>query len=255
MTFHIDLNSDLGESFGTYVMGQDEHVLELVSSANVACGFHAGDPHIMNKTVKWAKEHHVGIGAHPGFPDLMGFGRRNLNVTPEEAYTLVLYQIGALHGFCSAHDVRLQHVKPHGALYNMASKDAELANAIAQAVKDFDPELILFGLANSELIRAAQDAALPYASEVFADRTYQPDGTLTPRVEKNAMIRDEQTAIDQVITMVKESKVTAVDGSIIDIEADTVCVHGDEPSALAFIKALRKRFDEENIVIERIGNL
>ncbi|KMM36550.1 LamB/YcsF family protein [Guptibacillus hwajinpoensis] len=255
MTFHIDLNSDLGESFGTYVMGQDEHVLELVSSANVACGFHAGDPHIMNKTVKWAKEHHVGIGAHPGFPDLMGFGRRNLNVTPEEAYTLVLYQIGALHGFCSAHDVRLQHVKPHGALYNMASKDPELANAIAQAVKDFDPELILFGLANSELIRAAQDAALPYASEVFADRTYQPDGTLTPRVEKNAMIRDEQTAIDQVITMVKESKVTAVDGSIIDIEADTVCVHGDEPSALAFIKALRKRFDEENIVIERIGNL
>ncbi|MDQ0482217.1 LamB/YcsF family protein [Guptibacillus hwajinpoensis] len=255
MTFHIDLNSDLGESFGTYVMGQDEHVLELVSSANVACGFHAGDPHIMNKTVKWAKEHHVGIGAHPGFPDLVGFGRRNLNVTPEEAYTLVLYQIGALHGFCSAHDVRLQHVKPHGALYNMASKDPELANAIAQAVKDFDPELILFGLANSELIRAAQDAALPYASEVFADRTYQPDGTLTPRVEKNAMIRDEQTAIDQVITMVKESKVTAVDGSIIDIEADTVCVHGDEPSALAFIKALRKRFDEENIVIERIGNL
>ena len=255
MTFHIDLNSDLGESFGTYVMGQDEHVLELVSSANVACGFHAGDPHIMNKTVKWAKEHHVGIGAHPGFPDLMGFGRRNLNVTPEEAYTLVLYQIGALHGFCSAHDVRLQHVKPHGALYNMASKDPELANAIAQAVKDFDPELILFGLANSELIRAAQDAALPYASEVFADRTYQPDGTLTPRVEKNAMIRDEQTAIDQVITMVKESKVTAVDGSIIDIEADTVCVHGDESSALAFIKALRKRFDEENIIIERIGNL
>lgn len=255
MTFHIDLNSDLGESFGTYVIGQDEHVLELVSSANVACGFHAGDPHIMNKTVKWAKEHHVGIGAHPGFPDLMGFGRRNLNVTPEDAYTLVLYQIGALHGFCSAHDVRLQHVKPHGALYNMASKDPELANAIAQAVKDFDSELVLFGLANSELIRAAQDAALPYASEVFADRTYQPDGTLTPRVEKNAMIRDEQTAIDQVITMVKESKVTAVDGSIIDIEADTVCVHGDEPSALAFIKALRKRFDEENIVIERIGNL
>ncbi|TKD70521.1 LamB/YcsF family protein [Pseudalkalibacillus hwajinpoensis] len=255
MTFHIDLNSDLGESFGTYVIGQDEHVLELVSSANVACGFHAGDPHIMNKTVKWAKEHHVGVGAHPGFPDLMGFGRRNLNVTPEDAYTLVLYQIGALHGFCSAHDVRLQHVKPHGALYNMASKDPELANAIAQAVKDFDPELILFGLANSELIRAAQDAALPYASEVFADRTYQPDGTLTPRVEKNAMIRDEQTAIDQVISMVKQGKVTAVDGSIIDIEADTVCVHGDEPSALAFIKALRKRFLEENILMERIGNL
>ncbi|WP_347548334.1 5-oxoprolinase subunit PxpA [Pseudalkalibacillus hwajinpoensis] len=254
MTFHIDLNSDLGESFGTYVIGQDEHVLELVSSANVACGFHAGDPHIMNKTVKWAKEHHVGIGAHPGFPDLMGFGRRNINVTPEDAYTLVLYQIGALHGFCSAHDVRLQHVKPHGALYNMASKDPELANAVAQAVKDFDPELILFGLANSELIRAAQDAALPYASEVFADRTYQPDGTLTPRVEKNAMIRDEQVAINQVVSMVTKGKVTAVDGSIIEIEADTVCVHGDEPSALSFIKALRKRFMEEDIEIERVGN-
>ncbi|MGE6205181.1 LamB/YcsF family protein [Guptibacillus hwajinpoensis] len=254
MTFRIDLNSDLGESFGTYVVGQDEQVLELVSSANVACGYHAGDPHIMNKTVEWAKEHHVGIGAHPGFPDLVGFGRRNMNITPEDAYSLVLYQIGALHGFCRAHQVPLQHVKPHGALYNMASKDPELANAIAQAVKDFDSELILFGLTNSELIRAAQDAALPYASEVFADRTYQPDGSLTPRVEKNAIIRDEQAAIEQVIQMVKEGTVTAVDGSIIAIEADTVCVHGDEPSALAFIKALRKRFSEENIVMERIGN-
>ncbi|MFK3961036.1 LamB/YcsF family protein [Guptibacillus hwajinpoensis] len=254
MTFRIDLNSDLGESFGTYVAGQDEQVLELVSSANVACGYHAGDPHIMNKTVEWAKEHHVGIGAHPGFPDLVGFGRRNMNITPEDAYSLVLYQIGSLHGFCRAHQVPLQHVKPHGALYNMASKDPELANAIAQAVKDFDTELILFGLTNSELIRAAQDAALPYASEVFADRTYQPDGSLTPRVEKNAIIRDEQAAIEQVIQMVKEGTVTAVDGSIIPIEADTVCVHGDEPSALAFIKALRKRFSEENIVMERIGN-
>jgi 5-oxoprolinase (ATP-hydrolysing) subunit A len=254
MTFRIDLNSDLGESFGTYVVGQDEQVLELVSSANIACGYHAGDPHIMNKTVEWAKEHHVGIGAHPGFPDLVGFGRRNMNITPEDTYSLVLYQIGALHGFCSAHEVPLQHVKPHGALYNMASKDPELANAIAQAVKDFNSELILFGLANSELIRAAQDAALPYASEVFADRTYQPDGTLTPRVEKDAMIRDEQAAIEQVIQMVKEGTVTAVDGSIIAIEADTVCVHGDESSALAFIKALRKRFTEENIEMERIGN-
>ncbi|WP_270180487.1 5-oxoprolinase subunit PxpA [Alkalihalobacillus sp. CinArs1] len=250
----IDLNCDLGESFGAYTIGQDEKVLELVSSANVACGFHAGDPRIMNRTVKWAKEHHVGIGAHPGFPDLTGFGRRKMIITPEEAYTLVLYQIGALHGFCSAHEVELQHVKPHGALYNMASKDAELANAIAQAVKDFDSELILFGLANSELIQAAKLSGVRYASEVFADRTYQPDGTLTPRTEKNAMITDEQTAIDQVISMVKHGIVRAVDGTSISIEADTVCVHGDEPSALAFIQSLRKRFKAENILIERIGN-
>ncbi|WP_377887315.1 LamB/YcsF family protein [Alkalihalobacillus sp. R86527] len=254
MTTLIDLNCDLGESFGAYSIGEDEKVLELVSSANVACGFHAGDPRIMNRTVKWAKEHHVGIGAHPGFPDLTGFGRRKMIISPEEAYTLVLYQIGALHAFCSAHEVELQHVKPHGALYNMASKDAELANAIAQAVKDFDSNLILFGLANSELIQAAKLAGIRYASEVFADRTYQPDGTLTPRTEKHAIITDEIAAIDQVISMIKHGTVIAVDGSEITIEADTVCVHGDEPSALAFIQSLRKRFRAENITLERIGN-
>ncbi|TLS36609.1 LamB/YcsF family protein [Pseudalkalibacillus caeni] len=253
MSLTIDLNSDLGESFGAYKIGRDEDVLKIVSSANVACGYHAGDPSIMQKTVKWAKENNVGIGAHPGFPDMMGFGRRALTVTPEEVYQMVLYQIGALHGFCRVENVEMQHVKAHGALYNMAAKDFSIARAIARTVKDFDPDLILFGLANSELINAAEEVGIRSASEVFADRTYQPDGTLTPRSEENAVIHDEETAIKQVLSMVQDNKVTAVDGSQIEIKVDTVCVHGDSPSALQFVEALRDRFKEESITVQKVG--
>jgi UPF0271 protein len=214
-------------------------VLEHVSSANIACGFHAGDPVVMHRTVQAAFEHGVAVGAHPSLPDLQGFGRRAMLVTPNEAYDLVLYQIGALAAFCRALGGRLSHVKAHGALYNMAAKDAELAAAIAQAVRDFDPGLVLFGLAGSELIRAGAGAGLKVANEVFADRSYQRDGMLTPRNRPNAMVGDVNAALARVERMVLEGTVRAVDGTDVKIEADTICIHGDEPGAAEFARELR----------------
>ena len=217
----------------------DAVVLEHVSSANIACGFHAGDPVVMHRTVQAAFEHGVAVGAHPSLPDLQGFGRRAMLVTPNEAYDLVLYQIGALAAFCRALGGRLSHVKAHGALYNMAAKDAELAAAIAQAVRDFDPGLVLFGLAGSELIRAGAGAGLKVANEVFADRSYQRDGMLTPRNRPNAMVGDVNAALARVERMVLEGTVRAVDGTDVKIEADTICIHGDEPGAAEFARELR----------------
>jgi UPF0271 protein len=235
----VDLNCDMGESFGAWKMGSDAVVLEHVSSANIACGFHAGDPVVMHRTVQAAFEHGVAVGAHPSLPDLQGFGRRAMLVTPNEAYDLVLYQMGALAAFCRALGGRLSHVKAHGALYNMAAKDAELAAAIAQAVRDFDPGLVLFGLAGSELIRAGAGAGLKVANEVFADRSYQRDGMLTPRNRPNAMVGDVNAALAQVERMVREGTVRAVDGTDVKIEADTICIHGDEPGAAEFARELR----------------
>jgi UPF0271 protein len=235
----VDLNCDMGESFGVWKMGSDAVVLEHVSSANIACGFHAGDPVVMHRTVQAAFERGVAVGAHPSLPDLQGFGRRAMRVTPEEAYDLVLYQMGALAGFCRALRGGLSHVKAHGALYNMAAKDAELAAAIARAVHDFDPGLVLFGLAGSELVQAGARAGLKVANEVFADRTYQPDGMLTPRSRPNAMIGDINAALAQVERMVREGTVRAVDGTDVKIEADTICIHGDEPGAAEFARELR----------------
>jgi len=235
----VDLNCDMGESFGAWKMGSDAVVLEHVSSANIACGFHAGDPVVMHRTVQAAFERGVAVGAHPSLPDLQGFGRRAMRVTPEEAYDLVLYQMGALAAFCRTLGGRLSHVKAHGALYNMAAKDAELAASIAQAVRDFDPGLVLFGLAGSELIRAGAGAGLKVANEVFADRSYQPDGMLTPRNRPNAMIGDVNAALAQVERMVREGTVRAVDGTDVKIEADTICIHGDEPGAAEFARELR----------------
>ncbi|TFE01750.1 5-oxoprolinase subunit PxpA [Jeotgalibacillus salarius] len=243
----IDLNCDMGESFGAYKMGNDAEVLQYITSANIACGYHAGDPSVMRKTVKLALDNGTAIGAHPGFPDLEGFGRRNLNVSEEEAYDLTLYQIGALYGFVKAQGGSLQHVKPHGALYNAAAKNAKLADAIAKAVYDLDPELILFGLSGGELIRAGKHVGLQTASEVFADRTYQPDGTLTPRSQANALIEDDELAVSQVVRMVKDGIVRDVDGKDIGIEADTVCIHGDGKHALAFAEKINRRLREENI--------
>ena len=177
----IDMNCDLGESFGAYTIGNDAAILPFVTSANIACGFHAGDPGVMRKTVRLALDCHVALGAHPGLCDLQGFGRRKMDISPQEAYDLVLYQIGALYAFIRAEGAVMQHVKPHGALYNMAAKDSKLAEAIAEAVYKVEPELILFGLSGSELIRAAKKTGLQTAEEVFADRSYQADGTLTPR--------------------------------------------------------------------------
>jgi len=194
----LDLNCDMGEGFGAWKMGDDKALLDYVTSANIACGFHAGDPGTIHRTVKLALQKGVAVGAHPSLPDLLGFGRRRMNVSATEAYDMVLFQIGAVAGFATACGGRLAHVKPHGALYNMAAKDRPLAQAIAQAVKDFDPRLVLFGLSGSELVRAGEQAGLKTASEVFADRTYQPDGSLTPRTQADAIIHDGEASIVQV---------------------------------------------------------
>ncbi|MCM2675389.1 LamB/YcsF family protein [Alkalicoccobacillus plakortidis] len=248
----IDLNCDLGESYGVFKVGNDEEILPLVTSVNVACGYHAGDHNTMAKTVKLAKEHGARIGAHPGFSDLFGFGRRPIQTTPEDIYNFVFYQIGALEGFCRLHNQTMQHVKPHGALFNMAAVDSVMSEAIAKAVKDANPNLVLFGLAGSELTKAGEKYGLKTANEVFADRTYQPDGTLTPRTSANALITDHEQAVQQVLQMVTTSTVTAVDGSTIPMEADTVCVHGDGEHALLFVKELRNHLTKNDIEIASI---
>ncbi len=245
--YRVDLNSDLGESFGAYTIGCDEKVLPLVTSANVACGFHASDPVVMKKTIKMAEMAGIQVGAHPGYPDLMGFGRRNMSVTPEEAKAYTLYQLGALYAFCRSDGLRMQHVKPHGALYNMAGKDYALAAGICEAVREFDPDLIVLALSGGELLRCAQDMGLRVASEVFADRAYEEDGSLVNRRKEGAMITDEDLAIKRVIRMITEQKVTAISGKDIDIRADSICVHGDGPKALAFVQKIREALKAENI--------
>ncbi len=243
----IDLNSDLGESFGLYTIGNDKEVLKYVSSANIACGMHAGDPFVMHKTVRLALEQGVAVGAHPGFMDLNGFGRRNIIMKPEEIYDLIVYQVGALAAFVKAEGGMLQHVKPHGALYNMAAKDKAMAEAIARAVHDVDPSLVLFGLAGSRLVEAGQAAGLATASEVFADRTYQDDGSLTPRTQAGAMITDDDAAIRQVLKMIRTGSVCALSGKDVPVQADTVCIHGDSLKALAFAKRIREVLQQEDI--------
>ena len=222
---HIDLNCDLGESFGAYTIGMDEKVIPFITSANVACGFHAGDPLVMQRTVALCKQSGAAVGAHPGFPDLQGFGRRQMKLTPAEAKACVQYQIGALKAFCDAAGVPLHHVKPHGALYNMAGKDRALADAICAAVKESAPGAVLL-------------AVFRFANELFPARGYRPDGSLVPRGTPGAMIEDEDEAIARVIRMVTEGKVTANDGTDIAIQADSVCVHGDGPKALAFVEKI-----------------
>ena len=252
--YKIDLNSDIGESFGNYMLGMDEEVLKYVTSANIACGWHAGDATVMDKTVLMAKSLNTSIGAHPGFPDLMGFGRREMKVGYEEAKNYIKYQIGALWAFAKSHGVELQHVKPHGAFYNMAAKDSRMARAIAEAVYEVDKELILVGLAKSEMIRMGKHIGLKVANEVFADRAYNPDGTLVSRNINGAVIHDKDTAINRVIRMVREGKVTSVAGEDINIQADTICVHGDNPSAVLFVQEIRKALEKENIKVEPMGS-
>jgi 5-oxoprolinase (ATP-hydrolysing) subunit A len=250
----IDINCDLGESFGLYTIGSDEEILNYVTSVNIACGFHAGDPATMRKTVKLALEKNVGIGVHPGLQDLIGFGRRNMDISPQEAYDLVVYQIGALTAFVKAEGGKVQHVKAHGALYNMASKNQELAEAIAKAVYNVDQDLILFGLANSELVKAASRIGLRSANEVFADRTYQQDGSLTPRRQADALIKDDSEAVQQVVRMVKEQKVLTRQNIDFDIVADTICIHGDGPHAVPFARKIRNTLEYSGINVRAIGN-
>lgn len=247
--YKVDLNSDLGESFGRYTLGMDADILPLVSSANVACGYHASDPLVMNKTIAMAKEAGVRVGAHPGFPDLMGFGRRNMDVSPAEAKAYTLYQLGALDAFCKAHGVKMQHVKPHGAMYNMAGKDYALSKAICEAIYEYDKDLIVMALSGGELVHAAEDMGLKVAREVFADRAYEEDGSLVNRRKEGAMITDENEAIARVVRMIKEQKVTAITGKDIPIKADSVCVHGDGVKALAFVKKIRETLAAEGVEI------
>jgi 5-oxoprolinase (ATP-hydrolysing) subunit A len=246
----VDLNCDLGESFGNYRLGNDKEILRYVTSANIACGFHAGDPSVMRETVKLALSENVAIGAHPGLQDLAGFGGRYMKITPREAYDLMVYQMGALSAFIRAEGGALHHVKPHGALYNMAAGDRDIAKAIAEAVYNVSEEAILYGLAGSELIKAGNEIGLRTSQEVFADRTYQQNGMLTPRNVENAVIQDEEAAISQVIKMVKEKKVFTVQNEEIPIQADTVCIHGDGAHAVEFAKAICDKLKEEQIIIQ-----
>jgi len=254
MGIKVDLNSDLGESFGLYQIGNDENVLKYVTSANIACGFHAGDPVVMSKTVKMAADSNVGIGAHPGYPDLQGFGRRNMALSAEEVTAFVVYQVGALQAFAKSIGKKLQHVKAHGALYNTAAKDIKIARAIAQGIKMVDPDLIFLALANSKMVEAAHETGLRVAQEVFADRAYNPDGTLVARGTPGAVIHDKETAIPRVVKMVIEGKVTAITGEEVDIQADSICVHGDNPQALKFVEEIREALLKAGVEITQLAN-
>jgi UPF0271 protein len=253
MTPCVDLNCDVGESFGVYSLGQDAALFACVTSVNIACGFHAGDPATMRKTVQLAAEKGVAIGAHPGLPDLVGFGRRRMEISPQDAYDLVVYQTGALEAFVRAEGVRLHHVKPHGALYNMAAADAALADAIADAVHRFNPGLVLVGLAGSELIRAGEARGLQTASEVFADRGYECDGSLIPRGRPGALISDPKIAAERAATMVLAGTVLSSQGTEISLSAETICIHGDAPHAVEFARAIRARLETLGIVVAAIA--
>ena len=248
----VDLNSDLVESFGAYTIGMDSAVLRHISSANVACGWHAGDPEVMERTVRAAVASGTAVGAHPGYPDLLGFGRRNMALSPSEARTAVMYQVGALQAFLRANGAKLQHVKPHGALYNTAAKDMALALAICEGVRAVAPDAIILGLAGSCLLKAAQQLGLRWASEVFADRAYQADGSLVPRSQPGAVITDPDCAIRRAVRMVKEGVVTTADGTELPILAHSICVHGDNPAAVAFVEAIHAALVAEGIKVSKL---
>ncbi len=252
MTHRVDLNCDMGESFGAYRIGADDEVFPFITSANVACGFHGGDPTVMRTTLAKARDRGVAVGAHPGFPDLIGFGRRNMDVSPSDIYDLVVYQVGALMGFARAASVELQHVKAHGALYNMAAAKPELAAAIARAVRDVDRQLILFGLPGSHLIIEGESAGLTTASEVFADRTYMNDGSLVSRKRPDAQVHDTNEAVQRAIRMVREKTVRSIDGQDIPLKVDTICLHGDGPHAAEFAQGLRAAFDAAGIAVRSL---
>jgi len=248
----IDLNCDLGESFGAYTIGMDTDILPYITSANIACGFHAGDPVVMKKTVQEAVKNSVCLGAHPGLPDLVGFGRRNMNITPEEAETYIIYQTGALAAFAHAAGTELHHVKPHGALYNMAATDDALAEAVCRGIAAINKKLILVALSGSRMVIAAEKTGIPYACEVFADRAYSDNGTLVPRSKPGAVITDEDEVIKRAVRMVKEGTVRSLSGKDISVQADTICVHGDNPKALLFVKKIRASFAAEKIEIRAL---
>jgi UPF0271 protein len=250
----LDLNCDMGESFGAYTIGADAEVMRSITSANVACGFHGGDPAVMRQTVRLARDAGVSVGAHPGLPDLAGFGRREMRVTPREVEDMVLYQAGALAAIAAAEGVRLRHVKAHGALSNMAAKDRGLADAIARAVRAFDPSLVLFVLPASELQRAGEAAGLRVALEGFADRAYEPDGSLTPRSRPGAVIHDADEVVRRAVRMARGDGVAAADGTTVSLRVDTICTHGDTPGAHELTRQLRAGLEREGIAVAPFGS-
>ena len=249
----VDLNCDMGESFGRWELGADAEVMPHISSANIACGAHAGDPAVMRRTMRLASAHRVACGAHPGLADLAGFGRREIPITVDEAIDLVLWQLGALAAIARSEGVTLRHVKPHGALYNMAAREAALGKAIAGAVAQFDRTLVFFGLAGSPMLDAGRAAGLTVAAEGFADRAYEPDGSLTPRSVAGAVIQDLSLVVQRAVRMVTESRVTARDGSEIRLQVDTICVHGDTPGAAGLAHALRQGLEAAGVQVGPAG--
>ena len=251
MNGKIDVNCDMGESFGAYSLGLDAEIIKYITSANIACGFHAGDPRIMRKTVELAEAHGVGIGAHPSFPDLQGFGRRNMAVTPEEVKNDIIYQVGALTTFTKAR--LLQHVKPHGALYNSAVAGGDLARVLCDAVLETDPGMLLVVLAGSPWAQMAERMGVRVAREVFADRAVDASGTLVPRSRPGAVIHDTSAVVERSLRLVTENEVTAVTGETVRLQADTICLHGDTPGAAALAQALRAAFGQAGIALVPMG--
>ena len=248
----VDLNSDIGESFGSYVLGLDEEVIKYVSSVNIACGWHAGDPLIMENTVREAVKNNVDIGAHPGYPDLLGFGRRNMDISAKEARAYMIYQLGALSGFAAANKIKIQHMKLHGAFYNTASINQELAEAIINGILDVDKDIILLALSGTYIARRAKEKGLRVAQEVFADRAYNSDLTLVNRKLPGSVIHDQDLAISRIKKMALQGKVDTIDGQEIDIVADSICVHGDNPEAVNFVKHIRESLISEGIEVKAL---
>lgn len=249
----IDLNCDMGESFGVYNLGEDKAAMPLVTSINVACGFHASDPSNIWKTIKLAKEYGVAIGAHPAFPDLVGFGRRAMIASLEEIKADVIYQIGAVKSFCDVEKVPMQHVKVHGALYNLAEKDENIAQAIGEAIKVVDENLIMVCMASSKMVEGAKKSGVRYVEEVFADRAYTNEGNLVSRNVAGSVIHDPNEIAQRVLTMVTDKKVKSIDGKDVPINAQTICVHGDTMGAVDIIKAIKDRLVQEGLTLEAFG--
>jgi len=243
----IDLNCDMGESYGAWKMGADAEVMPFITSANIACGFHAGDPATIRNTVRLAVDRGVAVGAHPSLPDLMGFGRRVMRISPQDLYDLVVYQAGAVEAFTRAAGAKLYHVKCHGALYNMAVDDEALSDAMVRAVKDLGSGVMLYALSRSKSFQLGKKAGIPVAGEVFADRGYSDDGTLAPRDRPGGMIEEPMAAVKQALAMIEEGYVTSLSGKRVAVSADTLCLHGDQPGAVSFAQALRKVFSERGI--------
>ena len=248
-SLRVDLNADIGESFGIYKIGNDERLLRCITSANIACGFHAGDPSVMRSTIRLAARAGVAVGAHPGFADLAGFGRREIQIAPQEITDLVLYQVGALSAMARAEGLELQHVKPHGALYNMSVRRADVADAVAGAVASFDKSLVLIGLPGSELLLAGARLGLRVAAEAFADRSYEPDGSLTPRHLPDAVVTEPRRAAERAVLMVRDGRIAARDGSVLSAKVDTICVHGDTPDSAELAAAVRRSLEAADIAV------